>query len=79
MTPICLNSNIGMRNVATLGKSVEKYELDCLVVLKFFKYILFICVILHFKFKFRNETKLVKYELFRIKCRYGFQVYKAKQ
>ena len=30
-----LNSNIGMRNVATLGKSVEKYEPDCLVVYSF--------------------------------------------
>ena len=70
-----LNSNMGTRDVARLEKSVEKYEPDCIVVLQFLKYILFTCVILQIQFKFRKETKLIKYELFTIKCRYGMQVY----
>ena len=64
-----LNSNMGTRDVARLEKSVEKYEPDCIVVLQFFIYISFIYLMLHFKFKFRKETKLIRYELFKIKCR----------
>ena len=70
-----LNSNIGMRNVATLGKSVEKYEPDCLVVYSFSNIFYSYASYCNFKLKFRKETELVKYELFKMKCRYGFQVY----
>ena len=61
MTPICLNSNIGMRNVATLGKSVEKYELDCLVVLKFFKYIYASYCTLNLNFEMKQSLSSMNY------------------